>query len=158
MQSSVRWEHTSLWNITSVRAAGLAPSKTRRVSWSVSPALREPPRPTCTPAALLSAKVRYIHTFRTSVLSVSEYCSQCGGLRVFAGQCKPGSHSLNGLEICESCPLGHFQPGFGARECLVCPDETSTVTRGAVDETECGGDTVWQCGVHSPNVLSTCLF
>ncbi|XP_041840984.1 sushi, von Willebrand factor type A, EGF and pentraxin domain-containing protein 1 isoform X2 [Melanotaenia boesemani] len=54
------------------------------------------------------------------------------------GQCKPGSHSLNGLEICESCPLGHFQPAFGARECLVCPHETSTVTRGAVDETECG--------------------
>nr|XP_057922474.1 sushi, von Willebrand factor type A, EGF and pentraxin domain-containing protein 1 isoform X2 [Doryrhamphus excisus] len=54
------------------------------------------------------------------------------------GQCKPGSHSLNGLEICESCPLGHFQPGYGARECLVCPDDTSTVTRGAVDEMECG--------------------
>ncbi|XP_053715495.1 sushi, von Willebrand factor type A, EGF and pentraxin domain-containing protein 1 isoform X1 [Synchiropus splendidus] len=54
------------------------------------------------------------------------------------GQCKPGSHSLNGLEICESCPLGHFQPGFGARECLVCPDDTSTVTRGAVDDAECG--------------------
>ncbi|KAM4536515.1 sushi, von Willebrand factor type A, EGF and pentraxin domain-containing protein 1 [Odontesthes bonariensis] len=54
------------------------------------------------------------------------------------GQCKPGGHSLNGLEICESCPLGHFQPGFGARECLLCPDETSTVTRGAVDEAECG--------------------
>nr|XP_033465702.1 sushi, von Willebrand factor type A, EGF and pentraxin domain-containing protein 1 isoform X2 [Epinephelus lanceolatus] len=54
------------------------------------------------------------------------------------GQCKPGSHSLNGLEICESCPLGHFQPGYGARACLVCPDETSTVTRGAVDEMECG--------------------
>lgn len=54
------------------------------------------------------------------------------------GQCKPGSHSLNGLEICESCPMGHYQPGYGARECLVCPDETSTVTRGAVDETECG--------------------
>ncbi|KAK9524849.1 hypothetical protein VZT92_017214 [Zoarces viviparus] len=54
------------------------------------------------------------------------------------GQCKPGSNSLNGLEICESCPLGHFQSGFGARECLVCPDETSTVTRGAVDEMECG--------------------
>ncbi|XP_034532135.1 sushi, von Willebrand factor type A, EGF and pentraxin domain-containing protein 1 isoform X3 [Notolabrus celidotus] len=54
------------------------------------------------------------------------------------GQCKPGSHSLNGLEICESCPLGHFQHGYGARECLVCPDDTSTVTRGAVDEEECG--------------------
>uniref|UniRef100_A0A672YPJ6 Sushi, von Willebrand factor type A, EGF and pentraxin domain-containing protein 1 n=1 Tax=Sphaeramia orbicularis TaxID=375764 RepID=A0A672YPJ6_9TELE len=54
------------------------------------------------------------------------------------GQCKPGSHSLNGLEICESCPLGHFQPRFGARECRPCPDDTSTVTRGAVDDTECG--------------------
>ncbi|CAN9509297.1 unnamed protein product [Ophioblennius macclurei] len=54
------------------------------------------------------------------------------------GQCKPGSHSLNGLEVCESCPLGHFQPGFGARECLTCPDRTSTVTRGAVDQAECG--------------------
>ncbi|PWA28849.1 hypothetical protein CCH79_00012875 [Gambusia affinis] len=54
------------------------------------------------------------------------------------GQCKPGSHSLNGLEICESCPLGHFQPGYGARKCLVCSGGTSTVTRGAVDETECG--------------------
>uniref|UniRef100_A0AAV2KP80 Sushi, von Willebrand factor type A, EGF and pentraxin domain-containing protein 1 n=1 Tax=Knipowitschia caucasica TaxID=637954 RepID=A0AAV2KP80_KNICA len=54
------------------------------------------------------------------------------------GQCKPGSHSLNGLEICESCPLGHFQPGYGARECLLCPDKTSTVTRGALDAEECG--------------------
>lgn len=77
-----------------------------------------------------------------AVFLVSEYCSQCGDLHVSAGQCKPGSNSLNGLEICESCPLGHFQPNFGARECLVCPDETSTVTRGAVDEMECGGDTV----------------
>ncbi|XP_061133183.1 sushi, von Willebrand factor type A, EGF and pentraxin domain-containing protein 1 isoform X1 [Syngnathus typhle] len=54
------------------------------------------------------------------------------------GQCKPGSHSANGLEICESCPLGHFQPAYGARECLLCPDRTSTVTRGAVDQKECG--------------------
>lgn len=54
------------------------------------------------------------------------------------GQCEPGSHSLNGLETCESCPLGHYQPGFGSRKCLVCPDETSTVTRGALDEAECG--------------------
>uniref|UniRef100_A0A8C4ZWE3 Sushi, von Willebrand factor type A, EGF and pentraxin domain-containing protein 1 n=1 Tax=Gadus morhua TaxID=8049 RepID=A0A8C4ZWE3_GADMO len=54
------------------------------------------------------------------------------------GQCKPGSRSMNGLETCESCPLGHYQPGFGSRECLVCPDSTSTVTRGAVDQAECG--------------------
>ncbi|XP_056156472.1 LOW QUALITY PROTEIN: sushi, von Willebrand factor type A, EGF and pentraxin domain-containing protein 1 [Lampris incognitus] len=54
------------------------------------------------------------------------------------GQCRPGSQSLNGLETCESCPLGHFQPAFGARECLVCPGDTSTVTRGAEAESECG--------------------
>ncbi|KAJ3584915.1 hypothetical protein NHX12_013638 [Muraenolepis orangiensis] len=53
-------------------------------------------------------------------------------------QCKPGSHSMNGLETCESCPLGHYQPGSGSRECLVCRDRTSTVTRGAVDQAECG--------------------
>lgn len=142
MQFSVRWEHTSLWSITSARAAGWAPTRTKRVSWSANPALRKPLQPTCTPAALLSAKVGHSQTVRTSPLSWSEYYSQCDGLLVSAGQCKPGSHSLNGLEICESCPLGHFQPSFGARECLVCPDETSTVTRGAVAETECGGDKV----------------
>ncbi|KAG7270324.1 hypothetical protein CRUP_007025 [Coryphaenoides rupestris] len=42
------------------------------------------------------------------------------------GQCKPGSHSVNGLETCESCPLGHYQPGFGSRACLACRDQTST--------------------------------
>lgn len=125
-----------------MQAAGLAPTRTRRVNWSVGPALKEPPQPTCTRVVLLSAKVGHIHTVKTSVLAVLEYCSPQGGLCVLAGQCKPGSRSLNGLEICESCPLGHFQPGFGARECLVCPDETSTVTRGAVDEIECGGDAV----------------
>lgn len=60
----------------------------------------------------------------------------------FPGQCKPGTHSPNGLEICESCPMGHYQPGYAARDCLNCPEETSTVTRGAVDKAECGGDAV----------------
>ncbi|KAM6949553.1 LOW QUALITY PROTEIN: sushi, von Willebrand factor type A, EGF and pentraxin domain-containing protein 1 [Aplochiton taeniatus] len=54
------------------------------------------------------------------------------------GQCKPGSSSINGLETCESCPLGHYQPSSASRHCLVCPDDTSTVTRGAVDKAECG--------------------
>uniref|UniRef100_A0A673WK27 Sushi, von Willebrand factor type A, EGF and pentraxin domain-containing protein 1 n=1 Tax=Salmo trutta TaxID=8032 RepID=A0A673WK27_SALTR len=53
-------------------------------------------------------------------------------------QCRPGGYSVNGLETCESCPLGHYQPGFGSRECLVCPDETSTVTSGAREMSECG--------------------
>nr|XP_046184667.1 sushi, von Willebrand factor type A, EGF and pentraxin domain-containing protein 1-like isoform X3 [Oncorhynchus gorbuscha] len=53
-------------------------------------------------------------------------------------QCRPGGYSVNGLETCESCPLGHYQPGLGSRECLVCPDETSTVTSGAREMAECG--------------------
>lgn len=73
----------------------------------------------------------------------------------FAGQCKPGTHSVNGLEICESCPLGHYQPGYAARDCLVCPEETSTVTRGAVEEAECGGDAVYppQCPINRPALI-----
>nr|XP_046174411.1 sushi, von Willebrand factor type A, EGF and pentraxin domain-containing protein 1-like isoform X1 [Oncorhynchus gorbuscha] len=53
-------------------------------------------------------------------------------------QCRPGGYSVNGLETCESCPLGYYQPGLGSRECLVCPDETSTVTSGAREMSECG--------------------
>ncbi|KAI1888389.1 hypothetical protein AGOR_G00184640 [Albula goreensis] len=53
-------------------------------------------------------------------------------------QCKPGSFSVNGLETCESCPLGQYQPGFGSKHCLPCPGDTTTVNRGAVDVGECG--------------------
>ncbi|KAI5629830.1 sushi, von Willebrand factor type A, EGF and pentraxin domain-containing protein 1 isoform X1 [Silurus asotus] len=53
-------------------------------------------------------------------------------------QCKPGSSSLSGLETCESCPLGQYQPGFGSRSCVPCPLKTSTVNRGAMDQSECG--------------------
>ncbi|XP_061107701.1 sushi, von Willebrand factor type A, EGF and pentraxin domain-containing protein 1 isoform X3 [Conger conger] len=53
-------------------------------------------------------------------------------------QCKPGSFSLNGLETCESCPLGQYQPGFGSKLCLPCPEGSTTVNRGAVDIGECG--------------------
>ncbi|GAA6070419.1 sushi, von Willebrand factor type A, EGF and pentraxin domain-containing protein 1 isoform X1, partial [Tachysurus ichikawai] len=53
-------------------------------------------------------------------------------------QCKPGSSSLSGLETCESCPLGQYQPGFGSRSCLPCPSKTSTVNRGAMEQSECG--------------------
>ncbi|XP_067886734.1 sushi, von Willebrand factor type A, EGF and pentraxin domain-containing protein 1 isoform X1 [Heterodontus francisci] len=54
------------------------------------------------------------------------------------GQCKPGAYSSNGLETCESCPLGTFQPAYSARRCLPCPDGLTTVKRGAIDVSECG--------------------
>ncbi|XP_076145380.1 sushi, von Willebrand factor type A, EGF and pentraxin domain-containing protein 1 isoform X2 [Alosa pseudoharengus] len=53
-------------------------------------------------------------------------------------QCKPGSSSITGLETCESCPLGEYQPEFGTRRCIKCPEDTSTVIRGAQDVKECG--------------------
>uniref|UniRef100_A0A2K6EQD9 Sushi, von Willebrand factor type A, EGF and pentraxin domain-containing protein 1 n=1 Tax=Propithecus coquereli TaxID=379532 RepID=A0A2K6EQD9_PROCO len=56
----------------------------------------------------------------------------------FLAQCKQGTYSSNGLETCESCPLGTYQPEFGSRSCLLCPENTSTVKRGAVDISACG--------------------
>uniref|UniRef100_A0A8C2AYQ9 Sushi, von Willebrand factor type A, EGF and pentraxin domain-containing protein 1 n=1 Tax=Cyprinus carpio TaxID=7962 RepID=A0A8C2AYQ9_CYPCA len=53
-------------------------------------------------------------------------------------QCQPGSSSLTGLETCESCPLGEYQPDFGSQACLPCPHTTTTVNRGALDVNECG--------------------
>lgn len=57
MQSSVQWAPTSPWSTRSALAAGSALTRTRRVRWSASPAQRDPPRPTCTPAASPNAKV-----------------------------------------------------------------------------------------------------
>ncbi|XP_078251223.1 sushi, von Willebrand factor type A, EGF and pentraxin domain-containing protein 1 isoform X2 [Rhinoraja longicauda] len=54
------------------------------------------------------------------------------------GQCKPGTYSPNGLETCESCPLGTFQPDYSAKQCLQCPDKLTTVKRGAIEVSECG--------------------
>ncbi|TRY57481.1 hypothetical protein DNTS_014228 [Danionella cerebrum] len=53
-------------------------------------------------------------------------------------QCQPGSSSLTGLETCESCHFGEYQPGFGSQVCLACPPSTTTVNRGALDVNECG--------------------
>lgn len=57
----------------------------------------------------------------------------------FPAQCKQGTYSSSGLETCESCPLGTYQPEFGSRSCLRCPETTTTVKRGAVDISACGG-------------------
>ncbi|EMP30778.1 Sushi, von Willebrand factor type A, EGF and pentraxin domain-containing protein 1 [Chelonia mydas] len=53
-------------------------------------------------------------------------------------QCQQGAYSPNGLETCESCPLGTYQPVFGSKNCIACPENLSTVKRGAVDISACG--------------------
>lgn len=57
----------------------------------------------------------------------------------FTAQCKQGTYSSNGLETCETCPLGTYQPAFGSRNCISCPEDTTTVKRGTVDVSACGG-------------------
>lgn len=67
-QSNVQWELTFLWSTMSVRAAGWAPTRTRRVSWSVSPALKEPPQPTYTLGVWGNVKVGFL-----CILGVRQY-------------------------------------------------------------------------------------
>uniref|UniRef100_A0A4W3I336 Sushi, von Willebrand factor type A, EGF and pentraxin domain containing 1 n=1 Tax=Callorhinchus milii TaxID=7868 RepID=A0A4W3I336_CALMI len=53
-------------------------------------------------------------------------------------QCSPGTYSSNGLETCESCPLGTFQLTYSAKSCDLCPSGLTTVIRGAIKATDCG--------------------
>uniref|UniRef100_A0A8D0GC18 Sushi, von Willebrand factor type A, EGF and pentraxin domain containing 1 n=1 Tax=Sphenodon punctatus TaxID=8508 RepID=A0A8D0GC18_SPHPU len=62
----------------------------------------------------------------------SRSVSECKAL------CKQGTYSPNGLETCESCPLGTYQPVIGSKNCVSCPENMSTVKRGAVDISACG--------------------
>lgn len=82
-QSNVLLEPIFLWSIMSVRAAGWGPTRTRRASWSVSPVLKEPPQPTCTPAASVSAKVGFMHKLPSLHFSV---CKMCDSLASFKNE------------------------------------------------------------------------
>lgn len=135
-----------------MRAARGALIRTRRVRQNVSHVQMDSPPHTSTPAVWLNVKVSASAcqlSSRECIIDVPTYnkyvcsvCSMClhSCMHVFPAQCKPGSSSLSGLETCESCPLGQYQPSFGSRSCLPCPPKTSTVNRGAVDSTECGGE------------------
>ena len=52
-------------------------------------------------------------------------------------QCRPGSHSRDGLESCRTCGQGKFQPGYAAQTCLSCPSGSSTLYRGAARPEDC---------------------
>ncbi|KAL5012152.1 hypothetical protein ScPMuIL_010703 [Solemya velum] len=51
--------------------------------------------------------------------------------------CKPGTYSDLGLETCIACPLGTYQDGFGATDCIPCDNQYTTWTIGAVSKTFC---------------------
>ncbi|KAK7501166.1 hypothetical protein BaRGS_00007651, partial [Batillaria attramentaria] len=52
-------------------------------------------------------------------------------------QCLPGSISPTGLERCETCEEGSYQPKYAQTTCLPCPDGSTTLRRGARTEDQC---------------------
>lgn len=52
-------------------------------------------------------------------------------------QCLPGSFSFNGLEPCETCTVGHYQPHYAQTTCLPCPTGAITHRRGVRHVSEC---------------------
>ena len=54
-------------------------------------------------------------------------------------QCLPGSTSSDGLEPCETCQRGFYQPQYAQTSCLECPQDTTTWQRGSRVQDDCGG-------------------
>ena len=52
-------------------------------------------------------------------------------------KCSPGYYSPNGLAPCAPCPLNHFQPLSGQRECFKCQSGEETTTTGASSKDDC---------------------
>ncbi|XP_033101174.1 sushi, von Willebrand factor type A, EGF and pentraxin domain-containing protein 1-like isoform X2 [Anneissia japonica] len=51
--------------------------------------------------------------------------------------CPPGTCSNTGLEQCESCSQGMYQPNANSTTCMHCPSNTTTATTGAVSHLNC---------------------
>ncbi|CAN8028078.1 unnamed protein product [Ixodes persulcatus] len=68
---------------------------------------------------------------RSTVTVQSKNVSECKAL------CPPGSHSVTGLEPCETCRKAYFQPGYGMTACIACPNNTRARRRGSVNESDC---------------------
>jgi len=51
--------------------------------------------------------------------------------------CIPGQYLNANDNECQACPVGTFQPNSQETSCIRCPYDTSTVTVGATNETEC---------------------
>ncbi|KAL8570683.1 hypothetical protein ACOMHN_039118 [Nucella lapillus] len=52
-------------------------------------------------------------------------------------QCLPGTISPTGLERCETCQTGSFQPRYAQLACIPCPDGSTTLRRGARGKEQC---------------------
>jgi len=52
-------------------------------------------------------------------------------------KCSPGHYSATGLSPCAPCPVNHFQPLAGQRECFKCQSGEETISTGAVSKDDC---------------------
>ena len=52
-------------------------------------------------------------------------------------KCSPGYYSPTGLAPCAPCPLHHFQPLSGERQCFQCQSGEETRTTGAASKDDC---------------------
>ena len=52
-------------------------------------------------------------------------------------KCSPGYYSPTGLAPCAPCPLNHFQPLAGQRQCFKCQSGEETSTTGAASKDDC---------------------
>ena len=50
----------------------------------------------------------------------------------------PGTFSADGLEVCETCLIGTYQPAYAATACLPCPRDSTTWRRGSWRLEDCG--------------------
>ncbi|CAH1773671.1 unnamed protein product, partial [Owenia fusiformis] len=53
-------------------------------------------------------------------------------------QCLPGSFSETGVEPCQTCEKGYFQPDYAQFQCLECQENKTTWRRGARQKSQCG--------------------
>jgi len=63
----------------------------------------------------------------------------CDEDAVYIGQCLPGSFSASGLEACETCPQGYYQPHYAETACIPCPSGMTTWRRGTRQFDQCRG-------------------
>ena len=71
------------------------------------------------------------HGTFTAVETGATHQDQC------KAQCRPGTWSQDGLDMCRTCDLGHYQSSYASIGCEKCPHEHWTLYRGSTSANDC---------------------
>ena len=82
-------------------------------------------------------------------------CYQTVLMLFCSAQCRPGTYSKDGLEICRTCLTGFYQTDYAKTECHGCQAGYSTLLRGANSVEECKAEC--QPGRTSETGLEPCF-